>query len=429
MFPSALVIFREVLEIVLIVGIILAATKTIPGRLKYVLVGMAAGIFGAGVVAYFIDFISNLAEGTGQEIFNAGILTLASIFIGSTIIWMKNHACETKGNFKKLGDQVASGNVSYFMLSFVIALALLREGAEIVLFTYGALASGQSVASVLTGAIIGFTMGGALGTLLYVGLVRIPMQHFFRVTTGILAFLVAGMMSQAVGYLQSAGELEWFGHVVWNSSGLISDHSIVGQTLKILLGYTSQPTLLQIIIYVLTLGVIIMALILTKKTHEPTIPSFGKVAGGPIAMIGKLSLVMGPLTLLAFINPAYAEKTVYTPYVERGEIELEYYGQYNTHGSDDEDGAWEQKIGIGYGVNDFWASELSGEFARDGEGSNEAELAAIEWENKFQLTNPGQYWLDIGALTELAINTDGGGGRAGGKIAISKRFWQAYPSS
>lgn len=420
MLPSALIIFREVFEIVLIVGIILAATKDLPARLKYVWGGIGLGLLGAGMVAYFIDFISGLAEGVGQEFLNAGILMLAAIFIGSTVIWMKHHAHELKGKLKALGEDVASGTASYLMLTVIIALALLREGSEIVLFTYGMMASGQTISTILMGAAIGLAGGATLGGLLYAGLVRIPTKYFFRVTTGLLTVLVAGMMSQAMGYLQAAGEFESLSHTVWNSGWLIEDHSITGQTLKALLGYTAQPTLLQIIVYLLTLGAITMAVTLTKKQPKLQQPKMPSASSASMATIGKLGLLSIAIGLSSASSPAWAAKTIYTPYVEQGELELEYYGDYTVNGDDEEDGAWEQKFGVGYGVTDFWKTELIGEFEKEGEDGADAEFTAVEWENKFQLTEPGKYWLDVGALVELAMNTQGGPNAIEGKLLLAK---------
>lgn len=184
MLPSALIIFREVFEIVLIVGIILAATKDLPARLKYVWGGIGLGLLGAGMVAYFIDFISGLAEGVGQEFLNAGILMLAAIFIGSTVIWMKHHAHELKGKLKALGEDVASGTASYLMLTVIIALALLREGSEIVLFTYGMMASGQTISTILMGAAIGLAGGATLGGAFICGVGTHSHQIFFPCNYG-----------------------------------------------------------------------------------------------------------------------------------------------------------------------------------------------------------------------------------------------------
>ena len=77
MLAALLVVFREVIEAGLIVGIVLAATKGVPRRGLWVCYGVAGGIAGACLVAAFADQIAPLFAGSGQELFNASILFLA----------------------------------------------------------------------------------------------------------------------------------------------------------------------------------------------------------------------------------------------------------------------------------------------------------------------------------------------------------------
>src|ERR1700761_1782251 len=181
MLSAAIVIFREAFEIVLIVGIILAATRNVPQRMKAVGLGFGAGLAGAALVAVFTREISEWAQGMGQEIFSAGILFTAAAFIGWTVLWMKKHSREMKAHFTQVGQDVASGKLPYFSLSLIIALAILREGSEIVLFSYGMLASGMSAMTLAGGAVIGLCGGLAVGVAFYKGLIVFPMKHFFRI--------------------------------------------------------------------------------------------------------------------------------------------------------------------------------------------------------------------------------------------------------
>src|SRR6266850_1268936 len=74
---TAIIVFREVLEAALIVGIVMAASQGVPGRGFWVGSGVAGGIFGAIVVAGFAETLAAAMEGVGQEIFNAAILFAA----------------------------------------------------------------------------------------------------------------------------------------------------------------------------------------------------------------------------------------------------------------------------------------------------------------------------------------------------------------
>ena len=135
----------------------------------------------------------------------------------------------------------------------------------------------------------------------------------------------------------------------------------------------------------------------------------------------KAALVLG-VGVMAFLMPfeAHAVKQVYSPYVEKGELEVEYLGQYDFDENSDVDGAWEQAIAVGYGITERWATELKAELEREGESDADTEFTAIEWENVFQLTEQGQYWADVGLLTELKYNTSGGADKGELKLLLAK---------
>jgi high-affinity iron transporter len=410
MLSSALVVFREVFEIALIVGIVLAATAGIPQRNKAIYIGFAGGLLGSLLVAFFTGKISSMADGLGQEYFNAGILFTAAVFIGWTLIWMKKHAREMKAHFSRVGHAVAEGKLPFLSLSVIIALAVLREGAEIALFTYGMLATGQSATSLAIGSLIGFAGGAVIGILFYLGLIKLSTRIFFQVTSWMLVFLVAGMASQAIGFLTAAGAFESLSFIVWDSSWLLTEHGFIGGSLKALLGYTAQPSAIQLITYALTLGVFIMLMRLIDSKQKLNMQA--------VTTTALILFVAGSMLIPS--HPAYATQKVYSPYVEKGELELEWRGGYDIDDEDDVDGAWKQKLAIGYGFTDFWFSEIYGEVEKEGDDDADAEFSAMEWENKFQLTQPGEYWLDVGALVELEYNTSGGADKAEGKLLLAK---------
>ena len=91
MFGTALIVFREVLEAALIVGIVAAATNGIPGRARYIVGGLVAGLLGSILVAFGAEKIGQLAEGMGQELFNASILGIAVVMLAWHNIWMSSH--------------------------------------------------------------------------------------------------------------------------------------------------------------------------------------------------------------------------------------------------------------------------------------------------------------------------------------------------
>jgi high-affinity iron transporter len=268
MFSTAIIIFREAFEIALIIGIVLAATRGLPRRHRYIWGGFAAGAAGAFAIALAMEQISNALEGVGQELLNAGILLVAAFFIGWTVVWMRIHAREMVSRIKSVGKAVQENHSPYIALSVVIALAVWREGAEIALFTYSMVATGQDVDSILMGSLLGAAAGIGVGTLLYCGLVKIPTKHLFTVTSALLTFLVCGLVSMAMGYLVAAGYWENYSETMWDTQAILAEKSLLGQTLHILIGYVAQPMQIQVIAYLVTLGLLTGLMFLLERLTQ-----------------------------------------------------------------------------------------------------------------------------------------------------------------
>lgn len=269
MLGTAVIVFREVLEIAIILSVILAATRGIAGRALWIYIGIGLGLLGSGAVAYFIDEISEMADGMGQEMFNAIVMLVAAAVIGWTVIWMRTHAKHISTKLKNVGKKVAEGDAHLFSVSVVIALAILREGSEIVLFSNGILLSGKtSVFHFSMGALAGFAAGATVGTLIYLGLIKLATKHIFKVTSWLLIFLAAGMTSIAAGYLVSAGVFEEMITPVWDVSSFLSDESYLGQFLGILIGYTASPMGIQLVFYGVTLAVLASSVILIERKQN-----------------------------------------------------------------------------------------------------------------------------------------------------------------
>ncbi len=252
MLKIAIIVFREILEIALVVSILVAATNGVRGRKRWIFFGIGLGILGAVLLAFFTDNIAETFQGTGQEIFNATILLVSSSMISWTVIWMKKYGKEISSNLKKLGKSVVDGDKSLIALMPVVAFAVLREGAEVVLFSYGAFVSGDNIPDLITGALIGLVSGLAVGFGLYFGLLKILGKHFFSVTSWLLVFLAAGMVCQAVGFLSNANLVPEIIYPVWDSSFLISEDGILGRVLHALIGYIAKPSGAQLIAYIAT---------------------------------------------------------------------------------------------------------------------------------------------------------------------------------
>src|SRR6185369_7334976 len=202
MLATLIIVFREVFEAGLIVGIVLAVTGSVPHRNSWIGGGVLTGIMAACVVAAFAGALSQLFEGMGQELFNAAILAVAVIMLTWHNVWMASHGRELAGQLRAAGQAVADGSKSLLALAVVVGVAVLREGSEVALFLYGvATSDGGSGASFLAGGLIGLVMGGVVCLLTYRGLMRIPPRALFATTTTLITLLAAGMATQAVAFL------------------------------------------------------------------------------------------------------------------------------------------------------------------------------------------------------------------------------------
>jgi high-affinity iron transporter len=258
MLAAALIVFREVLEAGLIVGVVLAATEGVVGRARWIAGGVAAGVAGAGLVAVFAQQLSEAFAGSGQAVFNAAILVAAVLMLSWHILWMSRHAREMVSEMETLGRKLSAGETTLLAMATVVAVAVLREGSEVVLFLYGVAASGGAgPIAMLGGGLIGVAGGAAISLLIYRGLLAIPTGKLFAVTNGLMALLAAGMAGQASVYLEQAAFLPSLGDQVWDTSWLLRDDSIIGRALHALVGYSDRPMGVQIATYVVVLTALV----------------------------------------------------------------------------------------------------------------------------------------------------------------------------
>jgi len=271
MLATAIIVFREVLEAALIVGIVAAATRSVPGRSAWLVGGVVAGILGAGAVALGTERIAAMAEGVGQELFNAAVLGIAVLMLAWHNLWMTSHGAELAKNARNVGHDIRDGRRELSVLLIVVGLAVLREGSETVLFLYG-VAAGEGGASLpmLAGGLVGVAGGAAVGYLLYRGLLRIPLKWFFTATAVLVLFLAAGMASQAARFLIQADVLPSLASPLWDTSAILPQTSIVGTLLHGLVGYDARPAGMQLIFYVLVLVSIAAGMMWINKGGSPS---------------------------------------------------------------------------------------------------------------------------------------------------------------
>jgi high-affinity iron transporter len=265
MLASLVIVFREVIEAGLIVGIVLAATRSVPRRGWWVLGGVVIGALGACAVAGFAGELGALFNGSGAELFNATILLVAVGMLTWHNAWMAGHGRELAREVRAVGSAVAAGDRPLTAVAVVVSVAVLREGSEVVLFLYGILAAGgTSVIAMMAGGTVGVLLGAALSALIYLGLLAVPAQRLFTVTTGLITLLAAGLAAQAVFFLQQADYLQGLATPLWDTSWLLGDDSILGRLLHTLIGYTATPDGAQLLAYALVIALMLATMRLVR---------------------------------------------------------------------------------------------------------------------------------------------------------------------
>ena len=257
MIGAFVIAFREVIEAGLIVGIVLAATRGIAGRGRWIALGIVGGLAGAALVALFAEAISDAFEGAGQEILNAAVLIVAVLMLIWHNTWMAKHGREMAGELRAAGEAVRTGQSTAAGLALVVGAAILREGAELVLFLYGLVASGTSGPDIQFGALAGVAVGAAMSSVSYFGLAAIPTRYVFSVTSALIILLAAGLAAQAAQFLTNAGLITILDRPLWNSSAILREDSLVGRVLHALVGYTDRPSALQVLVYLGTILVMV----------------------------------------------------------------------------------------------------------------------------------------------------------------------------
>ncbi len=257
MFAASLIVFRETLEAALFVGIIAAATKQLPHRGRWLACGVAAGVAGALLLALSAEQVNAWADGIGQDLVNIGILTVALLMLVWHCIWVSTHGRQMAMEARQLGASVQGGQRKPWALFVAVALAVLREGAETVLFVAGSLTGGQvGTVPVLMACALGLVAGAVVGMGLYAGLSRIPMQKLFAATNMLIALLAASIASQLARALAQAGLVERGTAPLWDSTAWLAPNSALGALLHALVGYDARPSAMQLGFYVAVLACI-----------------------------------------------------------------------------------------------------------------------------------------------------------------------------
>ena len=203
-----IIVFREVLEASLIIGILYTYLKKSDNQdsIKMLWGGVGLAVFISVIASILFQIIAGGFEGSASKIFEGIVMIIASVVLTTMIIWMAQNKNISEDLKNKAKESLSSGlKYGIFTLAFV---AVFREGVEIILFLYAiGIKDGISIFPSIIGAILGLLAGYAI----FVQGVKIPLKQFFNVTSVFLIFVAAGMLTYGIHELESGGVIPYMG--------------------------------------------------------------------------------------------------------------------------------------------------------------------------------------------------------------------------
>jgi high-affinity iron transporter len=239
---SVILILREVLEAALIVSVFLALSQKLQLSRRWLIPTLLFGFVSAVIYALNIQAISQAFEGIGQEIVNASLQLVIFGCIALFVFIIKNEQHHQR---------------TVFIIICCISVAVIREGAEIIIYLRGLIAIPELRSPVMIGSIIGAGIGASVGVFFYYLIANLTFRNGLRLGLFLLILIAGGMVLQATQLLIQA-DLINSQQALWNSSSFISERSLVGQLLYALIGYEATPTPIQVFAYLCSLFIMII---------------------------------------------------------------------------------------------------------------------------------------------------------------------------
>jgi high-affinity iron transporter len=257
MLPSFLIGLREGLEAALIVGIVLGVlTKLGHSQFKSsVWWGVGAAVLISLVAGLTLNFIGAKFEGSGEKIFEAVTMLVAASVLTWMIFWMQKMSSQFT---QKLRDNVeaAAGRGRQIGLFGIAFFAVLREGIETVLFLTAAAIATTGPETMIGGA-IGLVIAAILGWAIFASTVRLNIRQFFNITSILLILFAAGLVAHGVHELNEVGWIPAIIENVWDTNHILSEDSTVGSILKAVFGYNGNPSLTEVLAYILYIAAVV----------------------------------------------------------------------------------------------------------------------------------------------------------------------------
>jgi high-affinity iron transporter len=247
------IVWRESVEALLVIGILYAWLRTNPGGeqgLRYLWGGVLAGVAGALGLGGAILWFSTFFAGDAQDYFQMAMVLMAAGLIVQMVFWMRKKGRDLRRGLEA-GVKHAADTANWLGVFTVVALAVMREGSETVIFLYGLglTERGLGLVQFVAMAAAGFLLAGATFWALQYGGRRLSWSLFFRLSEAALLLLAAALLVTGLEKLEALGWLPSLKDQVWNSAWLLDDGGRIGGIVASLTGYRAQPSLAILLSY------------------------------------------------------------------------------------------------------------------------------------------------------------------------------------
>src|SRR3954447_23543052 len=266
MVPAFVLMIREGLEAALIVGIVAAYLAKIGRRdaLPLVWAGVLAAVGLAAVLWVGVVLVVGEMPESVQETLEGLAAVFAVCVLTWMLFWMRRQGRAMKGELERGVDE-ALGDGRTVALVGLAFIAVVREGLETVLFLIALVSSQGSSASLLVGGLLGLATAVGVGIAIFAFGVRVNLRRFFTGTAIVLIFVAAGLCAFAVAALGEGGLIA-NGGTTFDLNGVLADSTPLGNVLRGLFGYRSQPTPLELAPYLAYLIPVLFLFVVGRPT-------------------------------------------------------------------------------------------------------------------------------------------------------------------
>lgn len=250
MLNALIVVWRESLEAMLVIGVLLAwiERQAEPAPLRRGLwIGAGAGCALAAALGFATFAAQSQLDGAALEVFRLGLVLFAAGLIVQMVVWMHRHGRTMKQQLEERATRAAGA----FGVGAITALAVAREGAETVVFLYGLgmEAGGVQLLGMLGAATAGFALAASTGWIVARGARFLSYRTLFGASEILLLLIAGALLANGVDRMIGLDWLPPLVDPVWDTSALLDDGRGAGRLLADFLGYRARPSASLLIAY------------------------------------------------------------------------------------------------------------------------------------------------------------------------------------